>query len=148
MLRRSVAARKHVFSQGGNHHFGWQNYPRDLYNGALSVPAVPMEPTYGGTRKMVGSGIWGPENADVMKLALYNRLRQRKYQREVPSLETMQSHNTLENAILWWCFGATVFMGPLLWWSKKYRMIHEAYPWMPKRIDGTRGAGEFCWFIQ
>merc|ERR1719158_1166640 len=91
---------------------------------------------------------YGPEYGDILKLTLYNRLRQRKFQREVPSLEDQQEHNKVEVGILWWCFGMLVFVGPLNWWGKKYRMIHEHYPWMPARMDGTRGAGGFMWFME
>eukprot|EP00397_Hematodinium_sp_SG-2012_P049617 GEMP01057294.1.p1 GENE.GEMP01057294.1~~GEMP01057294.1.p1 ORF type:complete len:154 (+),score=26.55 GEMP01057294.1:22-462(+) len=144
-LRRTLHLQKHVITQGSNHHFGWERYPTKLYNGALAIPA---HPTIVSDEKMRGSGIWGPEKADILKLALYNRLRQRKFQREVPSLAEQQEHNKMEVAIVWWCFGVLCFMGPLNWWAKKYRMIHEHYPWMVARTDGTRGSGAYVWFIE
>jgi len=146
VLRRTLALRKHCFTQGSNHHFGWERYPTDTYNGVLKTTTIPMinDPI----RKMDGTGIWGPEKKDIMKLALYNRLRQRKFQRVVPSLGDQQEHNKMEVAVVWWCVGVLFFMGPLNWWGKKYRMIHEHYPWMPARTDGTRGSGGYVWFFE
>merc|ERR1711924_77399 len=94
-----------------------------------------------------GSGIWGPEQTDVMKLTLWNRIKQKRPQREVPTLE-IQDHLVLEFAIIWWTCGIIFVMGPLLWWAKKYRMAHDHYPWGPARLDGSKGPGAFIWFLE
>merc|ERR1712185_671645 len=85
-----------------------------------------------------GSLIHGPENKEVMKLALWNRLKQRRPQRPCPSLEELQEFYRMEVAVVWWMFGLTFFMAPLNWWGKKYRIVHDHYPWMPKRYDGSQ----------
>merc|ERR1712071_9709 len=96
---------------------------------------------------MGSSGIHGPENAEVMKLVLWNRLKQRRPQRVGADIETLREFYRMEIAIVWWMFGLCFFVAPLNWWAKKYRIVHDHYPWAPKRADGTRGVGPYCWFI-
>merc|ERR1739847_188821 len=74
------------------------------------------------TWKLRGSGLWGPEQTDVLKLILWNRKRQWRPQREVPTIEEQQDHYVLEFAIIWFTAGNIFIMGPVLWWAKKYRM--------------------------
>ena len=51
-------------------------------------------------------------------------------------------------AITWWTFWMVFAMAPLNWWAKRYRMVHDTYQWMPKRIDGTKGYGNKGWFLE
>merc|ERR1712032_1379889 len=95
-----------------------------------------------------GSGMHGPENGEVMKLALWNRLKQRRPQRTNTNIDDLREFYRMEVAVVWWMFGLVVFMCPLTWWAKKFRMVHEHYPWTPKRHDGTKGVGPYCWFIE
>merc|ERR1711982_306336 len=88
---------------------------------------------------MRGSGLHGPENGEVMKLVLWNRLKQRRPQRHC-TIEDLREFYRMEVAIVWWMFGLVFFMAPLNWWGKKYRMVHDHYPWTSKRHDGSRGA--------
>merc|ERR1712107_356985 len=90
----------------------------------------------------------GPENGEVMKLALWNRLKQRRPQRTNTNIDDLREFYRMEVAVVWWMFGLVVFMCPLNWWAKKYRIVHEHYPWASKRHDGTRGVGPYCWFIE
>jgi hypothetical protein len=64
----------------------------------------------------------------------------------MPSLTEMQHHFEVEGAILWFCLGLMCFWAPMIWWGGRYAMVHEHYPWMPERLDGSRGNGAFIWF--
>jgi len=95
-----------------------------------------------------GSGTHGPENGEVMKLVLWNRLKQRRPQRGAVTDDELREYFRMEVAVVWWMFGLVFFMGPLNWWGKKYRIVHDHYPWMPKRHDGSKGPGPYAWFIE
>merc|ERR1719195_1788209 len=90
-------------------------------------------------------GCWEPV---PMKLVLWNRLKQRRPQRGPCDVADLQEFYRMEVAIVWWMFGLCFMMAPLNWWGKKYRMVHDHYPWMPKRHDGTPGVGPYLWFIE
>merc|ERR1719296_178226 len=104
MLRRATGLRKHFMTHGSNHPH-WERVPSVTYNGAVSAPAWPERSFDPHTEKIRGSGIWGPEVTSVMRLVLWNRLKQRRPQRVVPTLKEAQAHFELETAIMWWCFG-------------------------------------------
>merc|ERR1712196_190385 len=78
-------------------------------------------------------------NGEVMKLVLWNRLKQRRPQRPNTNIDDLREFYRMEIAIVWWMFGLVAFAAPLNWWGKKYRIVHDHYPWTPKRNDGTRG---------
>ncbi|CAJ1350164.1 unnamed protein product [Effrenium voratum] len=84
----------------------------------------------------------------VMKLVLWNRLKQKRPQRQGVDVAELKEFFRLEVAVIWWMFGLVFFVAPLNWWGKKYRMVHDHYPWMPARYDGTQGVGPFAWFIE
>merc|ERR1712187_930865 len=84
-----------------------------------------------------GTGIHGPENGEVMKLALWNRLKQRRPQRSNTNIDDLREFYRMEIAIVWWMFGCVFFAAPLNWWGKKYRIGHDRYHWTPKRHDGS-----------
>ena len=147
-LRLSTRRMKHLFTQGSNPDPGvsWWYFP----DAKLGLRA-PQAPTCNihhvpKTWKLRGSGLWGPEQTDVLKLILWNRKRQWRPQREVPTIEEQQDHYVLEFAIIWFTAGNVFIMGPVLWWAKKYRMAHDHYPWGPPRLDGSKGPGGFVWF--
>eukprot|EP00419_Tripos_fusus_P000896 CAMPEP_0172672072 /NCGR_PEP_ID=MMETSP1074-20121228/11324_1 /TAXON_ID=2916 /ORGANISM="Ceratium fusus, Strain PA161109" /LENGTH=149 /DNA_ID=CAMNT_0013489211 /DNA_START=60 /DNA_END=509 /DNA_ORIENTATION=- len=147
-LLRSSARFKHFWTIGAEQYIGcWQMVPKKYGNalGAVSyADRTPVPKDY----ILRGSGIHGPENGEVMKLALWNRLKQRRPQRTDCGLEDMQEFYRMEVAIVWWMFGLVFFMAPMNWWGKKYRMVHDHMPWTPKRHDGTHGAGAYAWFLE
>eukprot|EP00928_Gymnodinium_smaydae_P071263 TRINITY_DN548_c0_g1_i3.p2 TRINITY_DN548_c0_g1~~TRINITY_DN548_c0_g1_i3.p2 ORF type:complete len:174 (+),score=43.33 TRINITY_DN548_c0_g1_i3:75-524(+) len=147
-LLRSAARFKHVWSIGGPAYLGyWDDIPKTIGKalGPVSYAArTPVPKDW----KLRGSGIHGPENGEVMKLVLYNRLKQRRPQRVDCGVEELREFYRLEVAIVWWMFGLVFFMAPLNWWAKKFRIVHEHYPWAPKRHDGTKGVGPYCWFLE
>jgi len=152
-LRRSYTAYKHLMTQGGTlagQPGHWQTVPTMKWaaSGALLPVSYEHRKPIPAGWVLRGSGLHGPENTDVMKLALWNRLKQRRPQRECPSIEDMQEYYKMETSIVWWMLGCLCFMGPLNWWGKKYRMVHDHYPWMSKRLDGTRGPGAYVWFME
>ncbi|KAF4702140.1 hypothetical protein FOZ62_001369 [Perkinsus olseni] len=103
-LRRSSARLKHFFTDGANDYVtGWENTP------PLKFPANVMKPCdYSKTKpipkhwKLRGSGIHGPENTDLMKLVLWNRLKQKRPQREVPNINYLKDSIRLELSVNWW----------------------------------------------
>mmetsp|Transcript_36715 Transcript_36715/g.84484 ORF Transcript_36715/g.84484 Transcript_36715/m.84484 type:complete len:152 (-) Transcript_36715:102-557(-) len=149
-LLRSAIRHKHWYSNGGSTYLGsWEHVPKKLGNALVPV-SYENRPSQSQLPKdwvLRGSGIHGPENADVMKLALWNRLRQRRPQRVV-EIADLQEHYRMEVTVCWWMFGLVFFMCPLNWWAKRYSMVHDHYPWTPKRLDGTRGPGPYCWFLE
>eukprot|EP00403_Amphidinium_massartii_P045968 CAMPEP_0178467936 /NCGR_PEP_ID=MMETSP0689_2-20121128/52665_1 /TAXON_ID=160604 /ORGANISM="Amphidinium massartii, Strain CS-259" /LENGTH=151 /DNA_ID=CAMNT_0020094985 /DNA_START=204 /DNA_END=659 /DNA_ORIENTATION=- len=149
-LLRSAVRHKHWWSIGGDTYIGcWQHIPPKLGNALVPVSYIGR-PTVNEIPKdwvLRGSGLHGPENADVMKLVLWNRLKQRRPQR-ICTTESLQEFFRMEVALVWWMFGLVFFMAPMNWWAKRYSMVHDHYPWMPKRLDGSRGPGSYCWFIE
>mmetsp|Transcript_117621 Transcript_117621/g.329351 ORF Transcript_117621/g.329351 Transcript_117621/m.329351 type:complete len:150 (+) Transcript_117621:57-506(+) len=147
-LLRSAARRKHYWSAGDKQYVGcWESVPKKMGNalGPVSyADRAPVPKDY----VLRGSGIHGPENGQVMKLVLWNRLKQRRPQRTGCDEDTLREFYRMEVAIVWWMFGLVFFMAPLNWWGKKYRMVHDHYPWSPKRHDGTIGVGPYCWFLE
>lgn len=147
LLRRSAVRFKHIYAAGDKQYVGcWEMIPPTM--------GTALGPVNYGARTPVpkdwvlrGSGIHGPENGEVMKLALWNRLKQKRPQRHVTTAE-LQEYFRMEIATVWWMFGCVFFVAPLNWWGKKYRMVHDHYPWFPKRIDGTRGVGPYAWFFE
>eukprot|EP00444_Apocalathium_aciculiferum_P035430 CAMPEP_0183484792 /NCGR_PEP_ID=MMETSP0370-20130417/179101_1 /TAXON_ID=268820 /ORGANISM="Peridinium aciculiferum, Strain PAER-2" /LENGTH=210 /DNA_ID=CAMNT_0025678085 /DNA_START=21 /DNA_END=654 /DNA_ORIENTATION=+ len=208
-LLRSAARCKHYWSAGDKQYIGcWEAVPKKMGTalGPVSYAArTPVPKDY----ILRGTGVHGPENGEVMKLVLWNRLKQRRPQRtgcdlaelqefyrmevaivwwmfglcfmmaplnwhrrarprerrgdeacaveqaeaEAPpahglDLAELQEFYRMEVAIVWWMFGLCFMMAPLNWWGKKYRMVHDHYPWAPKRHDGTKGVGPYCWFLE
>mmetsp|Transcript_13182 Transcript_13182/g.31875 ORF Transcript_13182/g.31875 Transcript_13182/m.31875 type:complete len:153 (+) Transcript_13182:72-530(+) len=152
MLRRCSARLKHIPCFGSKDIWAkWSPVPAHGSAGGYLVPVdysarepVPKDWVLRGT------GTHGPEHADVMKLVLYNRMKQKRPQRDPQSLdlEIMQDSYRLEVAIIWWTFFWLILVGPLNWWGVKYRMVYDHYPWFPKRIDGTLGVGGYYWFLE
>mmetsp|Transcript_52331 Transcript_52331/g.111453 ORF Transcript_52331/g.111453 Transcript_52331/m.111453 type:complete len:152 (-) Transcript_52331:123-578(-) len=149
-LVRSAARQKHWMAAGDKQYIGcWEPVPPTMAGGKALGPVsyaarTPVPKDY----VLRGSGLHGPENGEVMKLALWNRLKQRRPQRAETDLAVLKEFYRMEVAIVWWMFGLVFFMGPLNWWGKKYRMVHDHYPWMPKRHDGTPGVGPYIWFFE
>mmetsp|Transcript_126402 Transcript_126402/g.319209 ORF Transcript_126402/g.319209 Transcript_126402/m.319209 type:complete len:150 (+) Transcript_126402:64-513(+) len=147
-LLRSAARYKHYWSAGDKQYIGcWEAVPKRLGSalGPVSYAnRAPVPKDY----VLRGSGVHGPENGEVMKLVLWNRLKQRRPQRTGCDVAELQEFYRMEVAIVWWMFGLCFFVAPLNWWGKKYRMVHDHYPWMPKRHDGTPGVGPYTWFIE
>mmetsp|Transcript_63238 Transcript_63238/g.185489 ORF Transcript_63238/g.185489 Transcript_63238/m.185489 type:complete len:152 (-) Transcript_63238:93-548(-) len=149
-LLRSAARFKHYWSAGDKQYVGcWEFIPKKYGNSGALTPVsyankAPVPKDY----VLRGSGTHGPENGEVMKLVLWNRLKQRRPQRTDCAVGDLQEYYRMEVTIIWWMFGLVFFMAPMNWWGKKYRMLHEHYPWMPKRHDGTKGVGPYCWFFE
>merc|ERR1712151_1069622 len=81
-LLRSAARFRHYWCTGSEQYIGsWDIVPKKLGKalGPVSYAARAPVPKDWILR---GSGIHGPENGEVMKLALYNRLKQRRPQRQ------------------------------------------------------------------
>eukprot|EP00922_Rhytidocystis_sp_ex-Travisia-forbesii_P057742 GHVS01085452.1.p1 GENE.GHVS01085452.1~~GHVS01085452.1.p1 ORF type:complete len:172 (+),score=20.06 GHVS01085452.1:143-658(+) len=104
-----------------------------------------LTPT-GQPRKLRGSGLHGPENADVCRLVLWNRLKGRRPQREVPTIKELQEWNKQEVGIRWLLWSVIFFYVPMAWYGRSYAVDHDHYPWLPARTDGSRGEGCFWWF--
>ena len=148
-LRRSAARLKISHLSTNDPLTGWEYLPppslRSLrpvdYNNRVGL-AVDK------TWRLRGSGLHGPENADVMKLILWNRLKQRRPQMEVPTLHHLQESFKFEGALVYWTLTWAFLLLPFWFWSSKYASIHDHYPWMPPRNDGTKGQGTNLWFLE
>lgn len=150
-MRRTAARLKHYWSTGGAQYIGsWEHVPPTLGTALKPVTYIDKPKIQDIPKDWVmrGTGIHGPENPEVMKLVLWNRLKQRRPQRTGADIETLREFYRMEVAIVWWMFGLCFMVAPLNWWGKKYRIVHDHYPWAPKRHDGTRGFGPYTWFLE
>mmetsp|Transcript_4073 Transcript_4073/g.6431 ORF Transcript_4073/g.6431 Transcript_4073/m.6431 type:complete len:151 (-) Transcript_4073:111-563(-) len=148
-MLRSAARFKHLWSAGDKQYVGcWEAVPT-VYGTALTPVSYADRAPVPKDWVLRGSGIHGPENGQVMKLVLWNRLKQRRPQRVgATNTAELQEFFRMEVTVVWWMFGLVFFVAPLNWWGKKYRMVHDHYPWMAKRTDGTKGVGSYCWFME
>eukprot|EP00427_Karlodinium_veneficum_P023345 CAMPEP_0169119264 /NCGR_PEP_ID=MMETSP1015-20121227/31454_1 /TAXON_ID=342587 /ORGANISM="Karlodinium micrum, Strain CCMP2283" /LENGTH=152 /DNA_ID=CAMNT_0009182113 /DNA_START=48 /DNA_END=503 /DNA_ORIENTATION=+ len=121
-LVRSAARFKHYWSTGGQQYIGgWEHVPPRMGTALGPVSYADRAPVPAGY-VLRGTGIHGPENGEVMKLALWNRLKQRRPQRSNTNIDDLREHYRMEIAICWWMFGLVFFTAPLNWWAKKYRI--------------------------
>ncbi|KAL8437302.1 hypothetical protein ACSSS7_001065 [Eimeria intestinalis] len=143
---------------GGNHIYlgrfhdynQWEYLPHpalQLSGAILPVGASTAPPPAKG-QKLRGSGLHGPECGEVLRLVLWNRLKQRRKQREVPTVEQMREFNKLEVACVWFTWSILLFFWPLTAVGGSYAKEHERFPWTPERTDGSRGEGPFWWFLE
>ncbi|OLP95454.1 hypothetical protein AK812_SmicGene22401 [Symbiodinium microadriaticum] len=147
-MLRSAARFKHLWAAGDKQYVGcWESVPR-RYGNALGPVSYANRTPVPKDWVLRGSGIHGPENGEVMKLVLWNRLKQKRPQRQGVTTADLQEFYRMEVTVVWWMFGLVFFVAPLNWWGKKYRMVHDHYPWMAARIDGTRGVGPYAWFFE
>merc|ERR1711924_569229 len=126
----SATRHKHYWSTGGMQYIGsWEHVPPRMGTalGPVSyADRAPVPKNY----ILRGTGVHGPENGEVMKLALWNRLKQRRPQRSNTNIDDLREFYRMEIAICWWMWGLVVFVAP------------------PKRHDGTRGPGPYSWFVE
>ncbi|CAE7457159.1 unnamed protein product [Symbiodinium sp. CCMP2592] len=147
-MLRSAARFKHLWAAGDKQYVGcWESVPR-RYGNALGPVSYANRTPVPKDWVLRGSGIHGPENGEVMKLVLWNRLKQKRPQRQGVTTADLQEFYRMEVTVAWWMFGLVFFVAPLNWWGKKYRMVHDHYPWMAARVDGTRGVGPYAWFFE
>ncbi len=146
LLRRSLPRLK-VTPTAVNNLEGWEYIPpanrphlRPVdYNNRAEVPS---------NFQLRGSGLHGPENADVMKLILWNRRKQKTPQMEVPSLHHLQHIYKFEGNLVYWTAAWAFLLLPFWAWSQSYANVHDHLPWMPPRTDGTKGPGPNLWFLE
>ncbi|CAD7925087.1 unnamed protein product [Amoebophrya sp. A25] len=153
MLRRTAIRCRHWQYEGVNPGNAYERVPFNLHNGAVVAPMWPKKVwawEQANGRKLRGSGLWGPEQEEVMKLTLYNRVKHMKPQRQMPSLAEEQEEYEMDVACMWLtsigCV-AGMFMY-MRGWCVKYQSVHDAYPWNTARMDGTRGSGNTLWFLE
>lgn len=95
-----------------------------------------------------GSGLHGPENTVIFRLSLWNRLKQRRPQREVPTLEEMRNWNKLEVCCVWFTWGYLLFYWPMGLYGSHFAKEHDHLPWCPSRTDGSHGEGPTFWYLE
>ena len=147
LLRRSVQRLKISHTAINDPLTGWEYVPAE-HIPSLRPVDYGLRTAVPGSWKLRGSGLHGPENADVMKLVLWNRLKQRQPQMEVPSLHHLQESYKFEGSLVYWTLTWAFVLLPFWFWSVKFANIHDHYPWMPPRIDGTKGQGTTMWFLE
>lgn len=142
---------------GGNHIYlgryhdynQWEYLPHPSLQASQAI--LPVGASYVKApfnRVLRGSGLHGPECPEVLRLTLWNRLRQRRLQREVPTEEQMREFNKLEVACVWFTWSILLFLWPLTVVGKNYAKEHDHFPWTPARTDGSRGEGPFWWMLE
>ena len=81
-LRRSVQRFKISHLSTNDPLTGWEYLPKSTASGSLRPVDYNNRTPVPATMQLRGSGLHGPENGDVMKLILWNRLKQRQAQME------------------------------------------------------------------
>lgn len=161
MLRRSLVrfAGSHVYL-GKFHDFcQWEVVPpkklksvispiKDILSHSKRNMLVPGVPKKNSGLVLRGSGLHGPENTEVFRLCLWNRLKQRRPQREVPTLKEMREWNKLEISCVWFTWGYLLFYWPMGLYGAHYATKHDHFPWIPARTDGSRGEGPTFWYLE
>jgi hypothetical protein len=148
MLKRAVQRLKISHTSINDPHSGWEYIPKNTASGSLRPVDYNNRTPVPSSSKLRGSGVHGPENADVMKLILWNRLKQRQPQMEVPSLHHLQESYKFEGSLIYFTIAWVAVLMPVYFWGNHYASIHDHYPWMPPRRDGTKGTGVALWFLQ
>ena len=147
-LRRSIQRLKISHLSTNDPLTGWEYLPKSTPSGSLRPVDYNNRAPVPETMKLRGSGLHGPENGDAMKLILWNRLKQRQAQMEVPTLHHLQESYKFEGSLIYWTLAWCFVLMPIWWWGSHYAMIHDHFPWMPARKDGTKGTGASMWFLQ
>eukprot|EP00913_Durusdinium_trenchii_P026240 g24619.t1 len=172
-LLRSAARFKHMWAAGDKQYVGcWEAVPKRLgnalgpvdYSKRTPVPKEWRDPKgerldppwqwHPWTRERRGdeAGFVEPPEAEASPAApgSCGRCSSTTSLAESRRAESddLQEFFRMEVAIVWWMFGCVFFVAPLNWWGKKYRMVHDHYPWFPKRQDGTHGVGPYAWFFE
>ncbi len=75
-------------------------------------------------------------------------MKQRSPNRYLSNLEQAQDESKMNLGFLWFAIGLAVVHQPVMAWAERYAAVHDHYPWMQKRLDGTKGKGQYTWFLQ
>ena len=149
LLRRSPQLKRQFPLPGANDYIkDWEMYPPATYGAALQPvdASIRRRPVAGW--KLRGSGLHGPESSDVFKNILWNRVKQGRPIRYLPNLEQLQDEAKMNIGFLWFAIGLALVHQPVMAWGERYAAVHDHYPWMQKRLDGTKGKGQYTWFLQ
>lgn len=141
---------------GGNHLYlgryhdfnQWEYFPHPKLQRSGAIMPVGSQTFNATGKELRGSGCHGPESGEFLRLALWNRLRQRGLRRDVPTQEQMREYVRMDISLMWLCWGFLLFMYPLGVYGRKYAAQHGHYPYAPARTDGSRGEGPFWWFVE
>lgn len=149
LLRRSLVIRRQFPTPGANDFIkDWEMYPPDRYGSALQPVDAYLRKRPQPGWVLRGSGVHGPENTDVFKHILWNRMKQNRPERELPNLAQLQDESKMNLGFLWFAIGLALVHQPTMAWAERYAAVHDHYPWMQKRVDGTKGKGQYTWFLQ
>merc|ERR1712194_552401 len=99
-------------------------------------------------RKLRGSGIWGPEETDVMRLNLYNRLEKVRQKRRIASLNEWQTFYEFDTGCTYMAACYMFFFIPYAYWMSRYSQSRDHWASMYQRLDGTKGEGPAFWWMQ
>ena len=110
-MLRSAARFKHLWSAGDKQYVGcWESVPR-RYGNALGPVSYANRTPVPKDWVLRGSGIHGPENGEVMKLVLWNRLKQKRPQRQGVTTADLQEFYRMEVTVVWWDVWPRVLRG-------------------------------------
>ena len=149
LLRRSPQLRRQFPMPGANDYIkDWEMYPPSTYGSVLQPVDASLRKRPEAGWKLRGSGMHGPESSDVFKNILWNRMKQGRPIRHLPNLEQLQDEAKMNIGFLWFAIGLALVHQPVMAWGERYAAVHDHYPWMQKRVDGTKGKGQYTWFLQ
>lgn len=149
LLRKSPQLRRQFPMPGSNDYIrDWEMYPPNTYGAALQPVDATLRKEPAAGWKLRGSGVHGPESSDVFKHILWNRMKQGRPIRHLPNLEQLQDESKMNIGFIWFLLGLALVHQPMMAWGERYAAVHDHYPWMQKRVDGTKGKGQYTWFFQ
>lgn len=120
--------------------------PLKFLNGdAPYAPIVTIDDLTPKGKVLRGSGLHGPERTDVTRLVLYNRLKERRMQRVVPS-ESETKDDFYFCMSYFWLIGSFMVGLCILNAGEDYARKYGHFPWVPARADGTLGPGKHTWY--
>lgn len=143
---RPVENTKGVTKDGHKEENDVLNYLNTVHHGSI----ITIDDLMLKNKKIRGSGFHSPERTDVLRLILYNRLKQKHPQRIVPSLEQLKDANKLETSIVWFLYSFVIFYCSMCIYGSNYIIKNKStsFPWMPERTDGSKGEGPMFWFLE
>ncbi|KAF8820613.1 hypothetical protein IE077_004455 [Cardiosporidium cionae] len=149
-LTRRRLSGNHIFLGTYRDFNGWKLNPPAYLRSAI-LPLGQREsslPPSKVLRHLRGSGLHGPENSDVLRLTLWNRLKNKRPQREVPTTFEIQEWSKLEVSCVWFTWAFLLFYMSMTSYGSNYAVHHGHMPWLPPRTDGSQGDGPMFWFLE
>lgn len=122
--------------------------PLNFLNGNVHTSHVSIDDITPHNKILRGSGLHGPERLDVFRLVLFNRLKQKKPIREIPSDYETKDDFRIETCVYWFCWGIFVSFTSMVLIARHYLPVLGHHPWIKSRTDGSLGPGPQFWIME